>query len=259
MMTKKPRTIPASRFFPLLIIFILWELGAYFSLFSPEVFPPPSRVLKTALELLVRGLPPGHGLHLHAVYSLLRVSLGFVIALALALPLGFLAGWSPGFHRALNPIVNLIRPIPPLAWIPVAVIWFGIGLKSSSFLIALGIFFPVLLNTISGVRGVNPVYLDAARTLGAGEFSLITKVLIPAALPMVLTGVRVGLGVGWMTLVAAELTGVRSGYGLGFMIMTARDLGRVDAILAGMAAIGLIGYLMDRTILFLERKTSTAS
>jgi len=256
---KQTPTQNTSRFLPLLIIMLLWELGADFSLFSPEIFPPPSRVLKTALELLVQGLPPGHGLHLHAVYSLLRVSLGLVIALALALPLGFLAGWSPKIHRALNPIVSLIRPIPPLAWIPVAVIWFGIGLKSSSFLIALGIFFPVLLNTISGVRGVNPVYLDAARTLGTGEFSLIAKVLIPASLPMVLTGIRVGLGVGWMTLVAAELTGVRSGYGLGFMIMTARDLGRVDAILAGMAAIGLVGYLMDRTVLFLERKTLTTS
>jgi len=253
-MQKKPGAIPASKFFPLLIILLLWELGADFSLVSPEIFPPPSRVGKTALELIVRGLPPGHGLHLHAVYSLFRVSLGFAVALSLALPLGFLAGWSPKIHRALNPIVNLIRPIPPLAWIPVAVIWFGIGLKSSSFLIALGIFFPVLLNTISGVREVNPVYLDAARTLGAGEFHLISKVLIPSALPMVLTGIRIGLGVGWMTLVAAELTGVRSGYGLGFMIMTARDLGRVDAIIAGMAAIGLVGYLMDRGILLIESK-----
>jgi ABC-type nitrate/sulfonate/bicarbonate transport system permease component len=251
-MMNKPGAIPASKFFPLLIILLLWELGADFSLVSPDIFPPPSRVGKTALELLIRGLPPGHGLHLHALFSLFRVFLGFAIALSLGLPLGFIAGWSPKINRALNPIVNLIRPIPPLAWIPIAIVWFGIGLKSSSFLIALGIFFPVLLNTISGVRGVNPVFLDAARTLGAGEFHLITRVLIPAALPMVLTGIRIGLGVGWMTLVAAELTGVRSGYGLGFMIMTARDLGRVDAILAGMAAIGLVGYLMDRGILLIE-------
>jgi len=243
------------RYLPVIGFLLLWELLAGISLLPASLFPPPSRVFSAAVELFTRGLPPGHQLHFHILYSLLRVVTGFAIALAISLPLGFLSGWSPAVHRLVGPIVNILRPIPPLAWIPIAIVWLGIGIRSSAFLIGLGVFFPVFLNTVSGIQQVNPVYIDAARTLGAREADIIRKVLVPAAFPTILTGIRIGLGIGWMTLVAAELTGVRSGYGLGFLIMTARDLQRVDAIIAGMAMIGIVGYLMDRGIHLLEEKT----
>ena len=232
-------------YLPIIGIFLLWELLAGSGIISKVLFPPPSQVLRATSELFSQGLPPGHGLLFHILYSLLRVTAGFSLALSVSLHLGFLAGWSPVANRLASPVINIIRPIPPLAWIPIAIGWLGIGIKSAAFLIGLGVFFPVFLNTVSGIQQVNPVYLDAARTLGARKFHLIVKVLIPAALPTILTGVRIGLGIGWMTLVAAELTGVRSGYGLGFLIMTARDLQRVDAIIAGMAIIGLVGYLAE--------------
>jgi ABC-type nitrate/sulfonate/bicarbonate transport system permease component len=155
----------------------------------------------------------------------------------------------------LTPVIETIRPIPPLAWIPLAILWFGIGLKSAAFIIFLGCFFPIYLSTISGVLSVDRILIDAARTLGAKEKDIFLKVLIPAATPSIYTGVRIGMGIGWMTLVAAEFTGVKSGYGLGYMIMTARDIQRPDFVIAGMATIGLVGYLLDLLLRYMESRS----
>ncbi|HXX58973.1 MAG TPA: ABC transporter permease subunit, partial [Thermodesulfovibrionales bacterium] len=133
-----------------------------------------------------------------------------------------------------------------------AILWFGIGDRSSSFIIFLGAFFPIILNTISGVLSINPRLIESSIILGAKRGVLFTKVLIPGALPSIITGIRIALGIGWMTVVAAEFTGIRSGYGLGYMIMTARDIQRPDQILAGMVIIGVIGYAMDFIIRKLE-------
>jgi ABC-type nitrate/sulfonate/bicarbonate transport system permease component len=148
----------------------------------------------------------------------------------------------------------MIRPIPPLAWVPIAILWFGIGDRSSSFIIFLGAFFPVLLNTIGGVLSINRRLIESSIILGAKKGALFLKVLLPGAMPSIITGVRIALGIGWMTLVAAEFTGVKSGYGLGYMIMTARDIQRPDQIIAGMAVIGMIGYAMDFGIRKMEHK-----
>jgi ABC-type nitrate/sulfonate/bicarbonate transport system permease component len=151
-------------------------------------------------------------------------------------------------------VVEIVRPIPPLAWIPIAILWFGIGIKSAAFIIFLGAFFPILLNTVSGVRSIDPVIIEAARVLNAGRRFIFLKVLIPGAVPSILTGMRIGLGIGWMSLVAAEFTGVRQGYGLGYMIMTARDIQRPDEIIAGMLVIGLIGLGIDACLRTAERR-----
>jgi ABC-type nitrate/sulfonate/bicarbonate transport system permease component len=195
--------------------------------------------------LLTTGMPPGRLLHNHILYSLYRVAWGFSIACALGIPLGLLMGWFPLFHRLLSPIVELIRPIPPLAWIPIAIVWLGIGMRSAAFIIFLGAFFPVLLSTASGVLSVSPILIDAARTLNAKQKDIFLKVLVPGSLPSIFVGLRVGMGVAWMTLVAAEFSGVKEGYGLGFMIMTARDIQRPDQIVAGMLVIGVIGLIVD--------------
>ena len=132
--------------------------------------------------------------------------------------------------------------------------WFGIGLLSAAFLIFLGSFFPILLNTVTGVKSVDPYLVEAARTLGAGRRTILARVLAPGAMPSIITGLRIGIGIGWMTVIAAEMTGVKSGYGLGYMIMTARDVADYSYVVAGMVVIGLVGFLMDRLVKLLEKR-----
>lgn len=232
----------------------LWEALCAAGVVNPVLVPPPHRILAAMAELFVRGLPVGHLLHRHCLESLLRVGCGFAAAVALGLPLGLLLGRSRRLRALCTPAIELLRPIPPLAWIPLAILWFGIGLKSASFIIFLGCFFPIVLNTVSGVVTVDDILIDAARVCGADDRRIFTRVLLPAAWPSVCTGMRIGLGIGWMTLVAAEFTGVKSGYGLGYMIMTARDIQRPDYVLAGMVLIGMVGFLLDVLLQRLQRR-----
>lgn len=234
-----------GRYLSLLVLLLLWQILCSAGIVANYVLPSPIEVAAGFRSLLTVGMPPGHLLYYHIVYSLYRVSLGFSLACALGIPLGLLMGWFPRFRRSLSPIVEIVRPIPPLAWIPIAIVWLGIGISSAAFIIFLGAFFPILLNSASGVSSISPILIDAAKTLNFKQLDIFSKVLIPGSLPSIFVGMRVGMGVAWMTLVAAEFTGVKEGYGLGFMIMTARDLQRPDEILAGMFVIGLIGFSID--------------
>jgi NitT/TauT family transport system permease protein/taurine transport system permease protein len=146
----------------------------------------------------------------------------------------------------------VLRPIPPLAWIPLSILWFGVGDAQNQFIIFLGMFFPILLNTISGVKNIEPNLVRAARCLGAQELRVLRRVVLRAALPQIIVGIRVGLGVGWMALVAAELVGANSG--LGFLINDARTLLRTDIVIVGMITIGVVGLILDRTIQFFGRR-----
>jgi len=229
---------------PLLLI-LIWQGLSSIQVIPSYKLPSPVEILLGFKDLLILGVPPGSLLHNHVLYSLYRVALGYAIAALLAIPLGLLMGWSAGLLRMIRPLFELVRPIPPLAWIPIAILWFGIGIKSAAFIIFLGAFFPILLNTISGVLSIHPILIEAARTLHAREKDIFLKVLLPGAVPSIFVGMRIGIGIGWMTLVAAEFTGVKEGYGLGYMIMTARDIQRPDEILAGMLVIGVIGLLID--------------
>ena len=199
-------------------------------------------------------MPSGYLLHNHCLQSLYRVFAGFFIAALLAIPLGIIMGWSRSLRESVTPLIEVLRPVPPLAWIPLAILWFGIGFKSSVFIIFLGCFFPIILSTISGVLSIDSILIDASKTLGARKKEIFLKVLTPGSLPSVFTGLRIGLGIGWMTLVAAEFTGIKSGYGLGYMIMTARDIQRPDEVIAGMAVIGLIGYSLDLLLRGIESR-----
>ena len=238
---------------PLAFIFI-WQGLSSAGIIPANKFPAPAGVFYGFRDLLLTGIPPGNLLHLHILYSLYRVGLGFALGVSIAVPTGILMGWSKKIREILNPMIEIVRPVPPLAWIPIAILWFGIGIKSAAFIIFLGVFFPVLLNTVSGVLSVNPRLLDAARSLGADKKDVFLKVLIPASIPSIFTGMRIGIGIGWMTLVAAEFTGIKEGYGLGYMIMTARDIQRPDEILAGMLVIGLIGLGIDAGLRFIEKR-----
>lgn len=204
------------------------------------LLPPPTAVAAAAWELIASG-----ELLRHMGDSLKREFLAFLWALV-AVPLGIAMGWWKGFNEQVDALVEMLRPIPPLAWIPLSILWFGIGDMQNQFIIFLGIFFPILLNTVNGVRGVEPNLVRAARCLGSDEWTVLTRVVLRAALPQIVTGVRVGLGVGWMALVAAELVGASSG--LGFLINDARTILRTDIVIVGMVTIGIVGLLLDLLI-----------
>ncbi len=228
-----------------LILIVIWQGLSSIRVIPSYKLPSPVEIVLGFKDLLVVGVPPGHLLHNHMLYSLYRVVLGYAVASLLAIPLGLLMGWSAKLLKMIRPLIEVVRPIPPLAWIPIAILWFGIGIKSAAFIIFLGAFFPILLNTISGVLSIHPILIEAARTLHAKEKDIFLKVLFPGTIPSIFVGMRIGIGIGWMTLVAAEFTGVKEGYGLGYMIMTARDIQRPDEILAGMLVIGIIGLFID--------------
>ena len=237
----------------LVTVITLWQLLSLSSLFLEQVIPSPWETALSIKTLFLVGLPQGYKLIEHIAESLYRVLCGFSLALIIAIPLGIMMGWSKVLREMVTPLVEILRPIPPLAWIPLAIFWFGIGLKSAVFIIFLGAFFPVLLSTVSGVLSVDTVLIEAARTLGARRKDIYIKILIPGATPAIYTGARIGMGIAWMTLIAAEFTGVKSGYGLGYMIMVARDIQRPDHIVAGMIIIGSIGYALDICLRVVER------
>lgn len=244
MASQVPKRILERYLLPLLLL-VVWQGLSFLKIIPSHLLPSPINIFLGFRDLLFIGMPPEHLLYEHILYSLYRVALGFLAAALLAVPLGLLMGWSARLLRLISPLIELVRPIPPLAWIPIAILWFGIGIKSAAFIIFLGAFFPILLNTIAGVVSINPAYLETAQTLNAKEKDIFLKILLPGSAPSIFVGMRIGVGIGWMTLVAAEFTGVKEGYGLGYMIMTARDIQRPDEIMAGMLVIGLIGLLIN--------------
>jgi len=210
------------------------------------IFPSPWRVLTGALELAADGV-----LVEHIRASLLRVGTGFGLAVSLAVPLGLWMGWVPGAFSTLNPIVQILRPISPIAWIPIAILWFGVGDASPIYLIFIASVFPMVVQTTSGVHAIERRYLRAAENFGVSRRTMFRRVVIPAVLPQVLVGMRIGLGVAWLVVVAAEMIALRSG--LGYLIIDARNAGnRYDLVVAGMILIGLIGLLLDGLMRMLE-------
>jgi NitT/TauT family transport system permease protein len=175
--------------------------------------------------------------------SLYRVVVGFAVGAGLALPLGLAMGSSRIVYAWMNPLVQLLRPIPPIAYIPLSILWFGLGNPPAIFLIALGAFFPVLMNTIAGVRQVDGIYLRAARNLGAGGTTMFVRVILPAAVPYILTGMRIGVGTAFIVVIVSEMIAVNNG--LGFRILEAREYFWSDKIIAGMITIGLLGLAID--------------
>jgi len=175
--------------------------------------------------------------------SLYRVVVGFAVGAGLALPLGLAMGASRIVYAWMNPLVQLLRPIPPIAYIPLSILWFGLGNPPAIFLIALGAFFPVLMNTIAGVRQVDGIYLRAARNLGASGPTMFLRVILPAAVPYILTGMRIGIGTAFIVVIVSEMIAVNNG--LGFRILEAREYFWSDKIIAGMVTIGILGLAID--------------
>lgn len=218
-------------------LLLLWQIVV--SRHRGTLLPGPWSAMLGIVELMRHGL-----LVKYVVASLFRVSWGFGLAALVAIPLGLAAGWYRRAELAVNPILQILRPISPLAWIPAAILWFGVGDLSAIFLIFLGCFLPLLLTSINAVRGIPSVYLNAGRNFGLSPMQLATRVLYPAMVPQLIVGLRITLGVAWLVVVAAEMIAVNSG--LGFLIVDARNAGnRYDLVVAGMILIGLIGLLLD--------------
>lgn len=222
----------------------LWQILAL--LVHSRFLPGPVEVGRTMLDFIGTG-----ELMIHSLVSLWRVVAGFICGVLIAVPLGIFMGWSPTMEH-FSVIMEVIRPIPPLAWIPLAMLWFGIGFESKVFIIFIGAFFPILSNAYLGVRETPPYLVEAGRVLMATDNEILRKIVIPNSFPVILEGLRVGLGIAWMCLVAAELTGLKTPLGLGYMIMEARDLGRADIVITGMITIGVIGYGMNLGLRWIE-------
>jgi NitT/TauT family transport system permease protein len=210
------------------------------------IFPTPLAVVQGTLELARDGT-----LWEHIGASLMRVGAGFGLAVLLAIPLGLWMGWVHGAFVTLNPLFQILRPISPIAWIPIAILWFGVGNASPIYLIFIASVFPMIVQTAAGVHAIESRYLRAAENFGVSRAKLFRQVVIPAVLPEILVGMRISLGVAWLVVVAAEMIALRSG--LGYLIMDSRNAGnRYDLVLAGMIIIGVIGLLLDGTMRLLE-------
>ena len=211
------------------------------------IFPTPWQVVTGASELVADGT-----LLEHIAASVARVASGFFLALALALPVGLWMGRVNAVYATLNPVLQMLRPISPIAWIPLAILWFGVGNASPVFLIFIGSVFPMVVQTAASVHTIDQRYLRAAENLGVARHKLFLRVVIPAVLPEVIVGMRISLGVAWLVVVAAEMIALRSG--LGYLIMDSRNAGnRYDLVVSGMVIIGVIGLLLDRSMRMFEK------
>ena len=210
------------------------------------IFPTPWQVVTGTAELIKDGT-----LFMHIGASLMRVGIGFSLAVLVAVPLGLWLGWVRGAYSTLNPLFQILRPISPIAWIPIAILWFGVGNASPIYLIFISSVFPMIVQTTAGVHTIERRYLRAAQNFGVSRYTLFRQVVIPAVFPQIIVGMRIGLGVAWLVVVAAEMIALRSG--LGYLIIDSRNAGnRYDLVIAGMIIIGLIGLLLDGVMRLLE-------
>jgi NitT/TauT family transport system permease protein len=230
------------------LLMLLWAIGIRRQ--ASHLLPGPWAVVGGIVDLVRHGL-----LLKYIVASLFRVTWGFALAVVLAVPLGLAVGWYRRAEMAINPILQILRPISPLAWIPIAILWFGVGDLAAVFLIFVGCFFPLMLTAIDAVQSIPAVYVNAGRNFGLGSAALVRRVLYPAVVPRLLVGLRITLGIAWLVVVAAEMIAVSSG--LGFLIVDARNAGnRYDLVVAGMLIIGIVGLLLDLGMQSLEKVKS---
>ena len=222
-----------------LLVLIIWELASRYRVVNPLVAPPPSRVAVDIFQLVYSG----------ALFSALaatfqRIVIGFLIAIAISVTLGTLMARMRLVEDLVDPLVELIRPVSPLAIFPLAILWFGIGDASKIFLIALSCSFPIILNTYAGVRSVDVAYIRAARSLGATSGEIITKIVVPASMPHIFTGIRIAWGIALIVIIASEMIGATDG--LGYMVLQAQQTFRVERVFSGIVIIGVIGFATDR-------------
>jgi NitT/TauT family transport system permease protein len=237
-----------------LSLLLIWHLASTLGWVDTRFVPAPLTVLRTLEEWMFGaggGMPYSGTWFVHAANSAYRVFGGFLIAAVLGIVLGSLIGWFRVFSDLLDPIIQMMRPIPITAWVPFAVIFFGIRDPSAFFLIALGAFFPIVVNTAAGVAGTPKLLVRAARMLGIRRHMLLPRVILPSAMPFIFTGLRLGIGLAWVLVIVAEMLAVKSG--LGFAMWDAYYFLRMDVIIAAMLSVGVLGFISDLAIRILGR------
>lgn len=228
------------------ILIVVWQLIFSFGNYSQALFPSPQGVIKGLKELVSDGV-----LFEDIRDSMIRFAIGYSISVILGITLGLILGWFRNIWGFINPIVQLLRPISPMAWLPFVVLWFGIGDLPAIAIIFIAAFFPILLSTVSAVGSVDQIYLKVAKNFGIKQPQVLTKIILPAAFPSIATGLHLALGTAWVFLVAGEMVGAQSG--LGFLIVDARNNLRADILMAAMVVIGVLGLLLDGLIRLLEK------
>lgn len=221
-------------------LLILWEAVPTLGILNPVFFPPPTAVLDKLAVHWSRGWLPTH-----ILASLQRFAVAFGLAIAIGVPMGFLLSASSRLWGYVGSVLYLVRSIPPPAWLPIVVLWVGAGNPAAVFIVFLGAFFPIMIGTVDGCKRVDPVQVETVRTFGGNRFDVFWEVWVPTSLPDIVTGIRVGLGIGWMMLVAAELAVARLGTGVGWMITHARIWYDSAVIMGGMGVISIMGLAID--------------
>lgn len=249
---KKKALILGLNFLGLIIFFVLWELSVKLGWVSSKTLVPPSTVVKTFIYKLNNTSPDGSTLPKHFWTSLKLALSSFIVAVIIGVPLGWVMGYYKVASLVLTPIFEILRPIPPIAWIPIIILTMGIGMPAKMFIIFVSAFVPCVINSYLGIRLTDPVKINVAKTFGANDWKIFTTVCIPSSLHMVFTGIRLSLNNSWTTLVAAEMLAGTSG--LGYMIQLGRTLIRPDIIIVGMITIGMTGALMNFLLSRLEKK-----
>ncbi len=230
------------------MLLCVWHYSVLWT--GTKVFPSPLSV-----EIGIAELFHKHVLWADIADSLRRVAIGYGAAVLVGIPLGLCLGWFPVAHQVVNPLLQLLRPISPIAWIPVAIIVFGIGDPSAIFLVFLGAFFPIVVAAVGGVSSVPLIFRRTGRNFGLSNFQLLRKVVFPAAMPQILVGLRIALGIAWLVVVAGEMIAVDSG--LGYLVIDSRNSGkRYDLVVAAMLMIGVMGLLLDLAFRRLEKMKS---
>jgi NitT/TauT family transport system permease protein len=228
-----------------LVVLCVWHYAVVGT--GTKVFPSPLSVEKGISELSHK-----HVLWADIADSLRRVAIGYGAAVVIGIPLGLCLGWFPAANQVVNPLLQILRPISPIAWIPVAIIFFGIGDPAAIFLVFLGSFFPIVVAAVGGVSSVPLIFRRAGRNFGLSNFQLLRKIVFPAALPQILIGLRIALGIAWLVVVAGEMIAVDSG--LGYLVIDSRNSGkRYDLVVAAMLMIGVLGLLLDVAFRRLEK------
>ncbi|OUQ82373.1 ABC transporter permease [Flavonifractor sp. An100] len=234
------------------LFFVIWEVLSVTKLVDAKYISEPVQIFQLFITKLSDPNPDGAVLAVN-IWSSLQVALcGFGLAVVIGVPLGWLMGWYRGFDSFMRPIFEIIRPIPPVSWIPLTIVWMGIGLQAKAFIVFFAAFVPCLINSYTGIRQTKEVLKNVGKTFGASYFTVFWKVGIPSSMTMTFAGIKVAIGNAWATLVAAEM--LASSSGLGYMILMGRSYGRVDIVILGIVVIGVIGVIITALINLLENK-----
>lgn len=230
----------------ILTLIIIWQILALLDLYNQVLLPSPTDISKALVNMMLSG-----GLLIDIIMSLKRVIIGFIIATILGSTLAIILLQNKTVAEYISAIIEIIRPIPPIAWIPIAILWFGIGDKPAFFIVTLGSFFPIFVNLFEGVRQVEPKFLTIAKSFDAPRSQVLRDIYFPLSLPYLISGMRIGLGVAWMSVITAELVGAQNG--LGYMMQLNRVLLQTQNVMAGMLIVGVLGFGLNRLMIWVEK------